>query len=340
MKKMLAILLALLMVLMAGCGGASERSAPENNAAGLYLCTGGTDENGDDMTSMLDTLSALGLYFTLELREDGTGVLDLAGDQTELTWSKSSITMEGVKNLYTLDGDTLSLKDGKESLVFTRISAEEMEAKRKGLISEEGEILPDDSANMVPGVYYVTDCSKDGEAAYLSDEYLRIENDGTGVFGLLGSEYSFEWTLSGTSFTFTDEEGDTFDGVYDGTVIAGDYYSGYHYVFELMDEPPEDFGHATAVYRMAGNYQLVAVFDEAQGDLTAYLDPNDPITMELRQDGTGTMYSGFDDGSESLELEWDEYTIVANGEAVSCSLEDGNLVLSDDETRMVFAPID
>lgn len=56
------------------------------------------------------------------------------------------------------------------------------------------------------------------------------------------------------------------------------------------------------------------------------------ITMEMLEDGSGTMdYDG-----TVCELTWDDSTITADGVADSYTLEDGVLVLANDDTEMVF----
>lgn len=61
-------------------------------------------------------------------------------------------------------------------------------------------------------------------------------------------------------------------------------------------------------------------------------DMGTSLTLELLEDGTGTMdYDG-----TVYDLTWDDSTITTDGVADSYTLEDGVLVLANDDTEMVF----
>lgn len=89
----------------------------------------------------------------------------------------------------------------------------------------------EEAANIKTGTYIVTACTQDGEDAGLDGEYLEVNADGTGLIFFGDAEYSFDWTLDGSNFSFEDQDGDRFEGTYENGVIEGSYY-GYDYVFE------------------------------------------------------------------------------------------------------------
>ena len=104
----------------------------------------------------------------------------------------------------------------------------------------------------VAGYYVAVECTMDGEDAGLDDEYLVLEEDGTGLFSLDGTEFALEWDLDGEDFSFIDESGDAFKGYYDDGEIGGDYFSGLYYVFvkekeesfAVMNDEPAKSGHS------------------------------------------------------------------------------------------------
>lgn len=120
-KKVLALLLVAAMVFgLAACssgggGGASEKPSP----VGKYTMTG-MEENGEATSQEdLDLLTSLGLTVTLEIKEDGTGILDLFGEQVEFEWDADNLTVDGSKQPYTFDGKTLIMETNETKMTFT-----------------------------------------------------------------------------------------------------------------------------------------------------------------------------------------------------------------------------
>ncbi len=140
-------------------------------------------------------------------------------------------------------------------------------------------------AELLTGLYEATSCRENGEDAGLEGEYILLDNDGDGVIFFGGVEYDFEWELDGSSFTFTDEDGDEFDGRYFDGVIEGEYY-GYEWVFSL--EGLEDV-------LLPGFYQAIYCAD----DEAEYWCDED--RLELEADGDG--YLVFE--GEEFRLDWE-----------------------------------
>ena len=123
MKRILPILLALLLVssLLAGC-------VKKSSAAGTYILktmNGETLEEQfasllDEGMTMENILSLFGItsldeYFTLELKEDGTLLSLVAGeDPVSGTWKQ-----EGGKILAEIDGETVEMTLNGDELFFT-----------------------------------------------------------------------------------------------------------------------------------------------------------------------------------------------------------------------------
>lgn len=83
----------------------------------------------------------------------------------------------------------------------------------------------------ISGKYNAVSCMVDGDAYSCEGEYISLKSNGKGTVMFMGTEYSMKWTLKGDKFTFEDEEGDSFSGVYDNGVISGNY-AGMDYVFQ------------------------------------------------------------------------------------------------------------
>ena len=88
MKKILALTLVLVMVLaLCACGDGSKM-------AGTWELTAMTSD-GEDYYA---TLKEYGITVVLQLNEDGTGYLDVGGEKEDITWSGSSITIDGERD--------------------------------------------------------------------------------------------------------------------------------------------------------------------------------------------------------------------------------------------------
>ena len=124
---------------------------------------------------------------------------------------------------------------------------------------------------------YATTCAgvDDGEEYEYFGDRLVLKEDGTGTFYFDDMVLGVDYKLSGTEFSFTDEDGDEFTGTYTDGVVIGAYMDTYAYTFEaignLTDAP------------VADTYWSVAVDD----GLAETLETN--LTLSLNPDGTGTL---------------------------------------------------
>lgn len=113
MKRITALALVLVLIFaLAACGGKGGA------VPGTYKLTG-MMQDGEDLSEQIAAMEALGMEITLVLKEDGTGYLNMLGEQADLTWDAKSITVEGDAEPYTVDGDSLTLKEGNTSMTFT-----------------------------------------------------------------------------------------------------------------------------------------------------------------------------------------------------------------------------
>lgn len=129
MKKRIAILLAAVCALslcfaLAGCGGGSADDGKKNFTGNWKLVEG--EAGGEALTA--DDLAAfeeLGMTITLDLKEDGSCVLDMLGAEMTGTWeakdaSTADVTLDGSKTSANISGDKLTISVGEDSLTFQK----------------------------------------------------------------------------------------------------------------------------------------------------------------------------------------------------------------------------
>ncbi|MBP3872118.1 MAG: TPM domain-containing protein [Lachnospiraceae bacterium] len=99
---------------------------------------------------------------------------------------------------------------------------------------------PDGSAQSdYPSLYTVssremagTQASGAGSEDSWADDYIALNDDGTGVFLYNEAAFTIRWTYDAPNFSFTDHKGNTFTGTYDNGTITG-VYGKYRYVFRF-----------------------------------------------------------------------------------------------------------
>lgn len=128
MGKLLALMLALVCVLgLTGCGGGKSKAVGKYDLESME--TGGMTINVQDM---LDALGESGVEMNveivLELKDDGSFTMDMSAldesQSEEGTWEEKSgkitLTSNGESIEATLDGDTLTLEEDGEKMVFVK----------------------------------------------------------------------------------------------------------------------------------------------------------------------------------------------------------------------------
>ncbi len=113
MKRTLSIIgcLIVCLLMLTACGTSTENG----NTYMLYSITSGDETLDHDMLAEAGYDEAL-----LVLNDDGTCTLSLFGEVSEGTWTKDSITLNGVTDGLDLDGDTATLITVDGSMVFKK----------------------------------------------------------------------------------------------------------------------------------------------------------------------------------------------------------------------------
>lgn len=110
-KKITATLSLAVLLILAGCAKASP--------AGSWRLIEMSDETSGMFISE-ENLAAMGEY-TMQLYEDGSGLMYMAGKSVSLQWDGKTITLtDSEPQPYTMDGGKLRLQDLDAVLVFVR----------------------------------------------------------------------------------------------------------------------------------------------------------------------------------------------------------------------------
>ena len=110
-----------------GWTGRLRRADP--GFAGPYVVTGMITSEGD-MSADLASMAAIGILPTLTIGEDGSGVMELYGTQTEVSFDFDAMTVTGVtdnedeQTPFTYENGEITIESGGTTLTFGRVLAE------------------------------------------------------------------------------------------------------------------------------------------------------------------------------------------------------------------------
>ena len=222
MKKTAKLLLCVLLILSLLLTAAACSKKEEQNAAGYYTLKT-VSEDGEELD-----LEALGFSQDeafLLLNEDGTAVLYLFDELTDLTWRDDQLrSVEGDDPLtFKLEDKLLTFEIDGTELTFKRSKDDppDIDALREELAK------PAEPEGPV-GCYILQSMTMDGETIDAETleilgmvAYLEFYADGTGVADLMGDTDDFTWadgevysedevltyTLDGDTLTLTDGDG-------------------------------------------------------------------------------------------------------------------------------------
>lgn len=127
----ICIIIAVVVVALAIGGYFVFYRGNNNNIAGQYELYEMTSGDESYTNEELESLKALGLKVTLELKEDHTGTLDLFGENMELTYDNKNMIVDGKAEPYTVKDDKITLEQEGEKLVFQKADKTENETEQK-----------------------------------------------------------------------------------------------------------------------------------------------------------------------------------------------------------------
>jgi len=217
MKKLLAILLSVVMVMsLVACGG-DEKEDDEADVLGLYICTEVEVEGERIDINLIDDENE----YSLELKKNGKGVITLENDEFTCTWELDGEDLHIVTDDESIDS-TGTLKDGVIEIKFEEtLWVYEIEGGKKSDKKEEKEEEPS-----VLGMYLCDTVEVEGEVVDIEyigepeDYALELQEDGEGVLILEGEELDITWELDDEDlYLLYEESGEEYE--YYGTLVEG-----------------------------------------------------------------------------------------------------------------------
>ena len=116
------ILTVVLLAVFSACAGKDNKTDVMQDRAGTYELTSIVRNGNETPPEDLALLEEKGLKCGIILEADGSGVLDLFGDQQKVTWDAETITADGKVRQYNCQDDQLTLTSDDSQLTFTRSS--------------------------------------------------------------------------------------------------------------------------------------------------------------------------------------------------------------------------
>lgn len=286
MKKLMALMLALMMM---GCAALGEAA---DYADTWVLTMLETPEMKMDMA----LLKQLGMGMTMTLNEDGTMYTDTMGVKEEGTWVVTETGIAITDDEETLQiayvNDMLRIEDDGAAMLLTREGAAEEAAP--AATSAEG-------VDFVAG-YWVLDSvqvmgfTMDAEAMQMQ-AYMELYDDGTCLL-VQDEEMQYgTWTKTETGLTTTDAEGQTDVYTYvDGTLVVEVEGSKFIFTPETYTVPLSGL--------TAADFEGDWVFNYVEVGNTSYYPEEVGMSMTLSiQDGQGVHTMTFaDDSGETTEV--------------------------------------
>lgn len=223
MKKTAKLLLCFLLILsLLLTAAACSKKEEKQNAAGYYILNAAS-EDGEELD--FEELGINKNEAFLLLNEDGTAVLCMFDELTDLTWRNNqlrpvegentepvSFTLEDKLLRFEIDGTVLTFKLSKDD-------PPDLDALREKFAEPDGP----------SGCYILDSMTMEGTtidaemlASFGMTAYIEFYEDGTGIVDLMGETEDFDWedntiyadsetltfTLDGDTLTITDDEGE------------------------------------------------------------------------------------------------------------------------------------
>ncbi len=119
MKKISCILITFLFVLtLVSCG-----SVNKSKIVGTYELSKAEGVGISLTQEQIDSMKAIGLTATLEIKDDNTAVMDIFGEKLDFTYDlrKMVFTYEDKDEKFTFDGEKIAFNNEGRALEFTKI---------------------------------------------------------------------------------------------------------------------------------------------------------------------------------------------------------------------------
>ena len=157
---LMACILALAFALV-GCGG--SKADPEEAFLGSWKISGGELEGKEFDEETLDAMEDWGINCIIIFEEDGEGQIDLYNHVSDIAWKIKDdgtvkIKADGVSFKATLKDGELTLKEGEDSIIFTKSKKD-----LSGTVKKDREAAEDDTSGTSSGTGSTTSDTSDSK---------------------------------------------------------------------------------------------------------------------------------------------------------------------------------
>ena len=322
MKKLFSVLLAAL--LLCSLCGVTAAADDAEDVCGSYTLISAISEEDGDLTESIRIMNEMGMASTLTVNADGSGLLDLFGEEHALQFDFAAETFtsdDGEELPYHYEDGQITIGDESNSFLFSKEGLEESEEPFQGpfrfytltdVMTEDGESVLDE---------YV------GDEEEIDDISLFLFDDGSALFQDLDD--TLEMFFDFEEMTVTVGEGDSYPFSLEDTVLIIMNDAG-----ELIVLEQEDPG-------FEGPYVMISLVTEGEGDMTDQLKLLDAVgmlpTLAAEEDGSAVL----DLFGEEMHLQFDFEAMEAemDGERLPFTYEYGELLIGDETNSMGFARV-
>ena len=163
-KKSAFLFVTFILVLafaLAGCGG--SKADPEEAFLGSWKISGGKLEGEEFDEETLDAMEDWGINCIIIFEEDGEGQIDLYNHVSNIAWKIKDdgtvkIKADGVSFKATLKDGKLTLKEGENSIIFTKSKKD-----LSGTVKKDREATEDDTSGTSSGTGSTTSDTSDSK---------------------------------------------------------------------------------------------------------------------------------------------------------------------------------
>ena len=196
------------------------------------------------------------------------------------------------------------------------------------------------------GLYNAVSCTYSGMELGVDNEWIELKAGGKLDMALMGDEFSGKWKLDGNEITIT-QAGDEYIGTLENGTLVVDF-GGLIYTYEMEGytapgsisgfvptgapaEQDQEVGYWTLL--RADSEDPSMAMDEDTVQLLQGMGMQ--MYVELKEDGTGVFCV-----EEPKSVSWGNGSLTADGESLSYTLSDGQLLVEMEGMTMVFVPGD
>ncbi len=323
MKKLFSVLLAAL--LLCSLCGVTAAADDAEEVCGTYTMISAFSEEDGDLSETIQIMNNMGMTSTLTVNADGSGLLNLFGEEhvLQFDFAGGTFTSDDEEEAlpYRYEDGQITIGDESNSFVFSKEGLEETKKLFHG-----------------PFRYFTLSdvTTEDGESVL--DDYVESEEDAAGVSLCLFEDGS-------ALFRDLDDTLEMYFDFEEKTVDAGD---GNIYPFALEGEllvitndNEEYIVLEQADPGFEGPYVMTSMVTEGEGDLTDQLKVLDAVGMlpKLAAEADGSAVLDLFDEEMHLQFDFETMQVELDGESLPFTYEYGAILIGDETNSMGFARV-